>query len=299
MRNTLSPLGLSVLTFFTLVAFAANSILCRLALGHEAIDAASFSTLRILSGALVLWLIVARPHKGNTLSGHGNWTSGLMLFLYAVPFSFAYVSLSAGTGALILFAAVQATMILAGVRMGERPGPLQWSGLGLAGAGLVYLLSPGLTAPSPVGSAFMALSGIAWGIYSVRGRGVTDPFRATAGNFARAVPFALATSVVLIAEVRISTAGAVLAIVSGAVTSGLGYVAWYWALRGLTTTKASIVQLAVPVLAALGGAVVLSEAITLRLVIASVGVLGGVGVAALTLQNRSKKRRGARPPGGS
>ena len=252
------------------------------------IDAASFSTIRILSGALALWLLVWLPRRTNAGSEDGTWPSGLMLFLYAVPFSFAYVSLSTGTGALILFAAVQGTMILAGLKSGERPGSLQWVGLGISGAGLVYLVSPGISAPAPVGSAFMALSGIAWGVYSVRGRGVADPFRETAGNFGRALPFALGVSLVLAGSVQISGTGALLAIVSGAVTSGLGYVAWYWALRGLTTTKAAIVQLAVPALASLGGAVFLSEVISLRLVVASAAVLGGVALAVLTRQNPPK-----------
>lgn len=279
-----------MLTLCTLVAFAANSVLCRLALGAGEIDAASFSTIRIVSGALALWLLLAASKQDAAPSSAGNWVSGMMLFLYAAPFSFAYISLSAGTGALILFAAVQATMILAGLRSGERPGGFQWAGLALAGAGLIYLLLPGLTAPSPVGSGFMAVAGIAWGVYSVRGKSERDPFRATAGNFARSVPFALATSVFLIASLKVTWEGVLWAVISGAVTSGLGYVAWYWALRGLTTTKAAIVQLAVPVVAAFGGAFLLSEVITPRLVIASMAVLGGVGVAVLSRQKAAPEK---------
>ncbi len=284
-----SSLTLLAVTLVTLVAFAANSILCRLALGTGAIDAASFSTIRLVSGALALTALLWGSRRSAQSLRCGTWVSGLMLFLYAIPFSFAYVSLSAGTGALILFASVQGTMMASGIRRGERPTAIQWGGLALAFAGLIYLLLPGLSAPSPLGSSSMTVAGIAWGIYSVRGRGEKDPLCVTAGNFVRAVPFAVAVSVVVLATAKVSAVGVLLAVISGAATSGIGYVAWYWALRGLTTTKAAIVQLAVPVLAALAGAAFLSEVITLRLALASILVVGGVAAAVLTRQHGTQR----------
>ena len=266
---------------FSLVAFAANSVLCRLALGTGGIDASSFSMIRIASGALILWIIVTVLHRRTSVTSRGNWISAAMLCLYAVAFSFAYVSLATGTGALILFGAVQATMIFAGLRSGERLNTSQWIGLACAGGGLVYLVSPGLAAPSPVGSGLMALAGISWGVYSLRGRISGDPVLATAGNFARAVPLALAVSVLSLAGLHLSLTGAALAAVSGAVTSGIGYVFWYAALRGLQATRAAIVQLSVPALAAFGGVLFLSEPLTIRLAVAGTVILGGVGVAVL------------------
>jgi drug/metabolite transporter (DMT)-like permease len=202
-----------------------------------------------------------------------------MLALYAFAFSYAYVSLSAGTGALILMAAVQATMIVAGIRAGERLIPIQWVGLFLALGGTVYLVTPGITGPPALGSTFMVLAGFAWGIYSLRGRGSGDPITTTTDNFIRAVPVALGISLVQIREMDWSTQGVLLALLSGSLTSGIGYVLWYAALRGLTATRAAVVQLAVPVIAAIGGVILLSEVITTRLVVASLAVLGGVGLA--------------------
>ena len=268
------------LTALALVAFAANSLLCRLALGASQIDAASYTSLRLLSGAVTLWVIAAlsSPRSRGPRRG-GHWASAAMLFLYAVAFSFAYLSLDAGTGALILFAAVQVTMILAGFREGHRPNAPEWLGLVAAFGGLVYLVSPGLSAPAPVGSALMAAAGIAWGVYSLRGRGTRDPLADTAGNFARTVPFALVVSAAMSSQVGITPRGAWLAILSGAVASGLGYVIWYAALRGLTTTRAAIIQLSVLVLAAIGGVIFLAERFTFRLVVASVLILGGCALA--------------------
>jgi len=217
-----------------------------------------------------------------------------MLFLYAVPFSLAYVSLGAGTGALILFGAVQATMLGAALTSGERPRVQHWAGLMLALGGLVYLVLPGLTAPSPVGSALMTAAGVSWGIYSVRGRRATDPLAETAGNFARAVPLALGVSIVAAAYASWSLEGAALAVLSGALASGLGYVAWYAALAGLTATRAASVQLAVPVIAAVGGVVLLAEPVAVRLVASAILILGGVGLA-LT---RTGPRRPPPPPAG-
>ena len=268
----------AALTGLALIAFAANSVLCRLALGGGSIDAASFTSVRLISGAVTLFLI-ALILKKRAVWRQGRWISAAMLFVYAVAFSFAYLSLSAGTGALILFGAVQATMILAGLMSGERPGAREWGGVAVAVAGVVYLVSPGLTAPSPVGSALMALAGIGWGAYSLLGRGTKSPLADTTSNFLRTVPAAICVSLASIGHVHLSTNGVLLACASGAVASGVGYTIWYSALRGLTATRAATVQLSVPVIAALGGVIFLFEAITTRLVVSAVLILGGVGVA--------------------
>lgn len=267
------------LTLLALTAFTANSLLCRLALGEAEIDAASYTSLRLVSGAVTLWAIAALSGRSAGAEQAGSWMSAAMLFLYAVAFSFAYLTLDAGTGALILFGAVQATMILVGLKEGQRPHPLEWLGLVTAFGGLVYLVSPGLSAPAPFGSMLMAVAGIAWGIYSLRGRGAGDPVLATAANFRRAVPFAIVISLAMLSHFEITSRGAWLAVLSGALASGLGYVVWYAALKELTTTRAAIVQLSVPVLAAIGGVLFLSEAVTFRLVFSSVAILGGVALA--------------------
>lgn len=276
-----------VLTAVALLAFAANSLLCRLALQQESIDPVSFASARIVSGALALALI-ARYRAPPTVAGRPDWISAAMLFGYVAFFSFAYVTLPAGTGALILFGAVQLTMFSAGLRSGERFGAVAWGGLLLAVAGLVYLVLPGVAAPSPAGTVLMAIAGIAWGVYSLRGRGAGDPLLATAGNFARAVPLTVVLSLIFLSSAKLSTAGLALAIASGAVTSGLGYVVWYAALRRLSAMRAATVQLSVPLIAALGGVLFLSEAFTLRLGIASVAMLGGI---AIVLASRSPKAR--------
>lgn len=273
------------LTVVTMLAFAGNSLLCREALGRQAIDPVSFSTLRVLSGAALLllvgrWLEPSRTEPG---AAAGSWGSGAALYAYAIAFSLAYVSLEAGTGALVLFALVQVTMIVAGLRGGERPTVVQWLGLAAALGGLVYLLAPGASAPSPLGAGLMALAGVAWGVYSLRGRGAARPVAATAGNFLRAAPLALVGSAVGLAktDARASAYGAGLAVASGALASGLGYALWYQALRGHTATTAAIVQLSVPALAAAGGVVLLGERPTLRLALATALVLGGVAAAML------------------
>lgn len=276
----------AVLTAVTLVAFAANSVLCRLALGEQTIDAASFATLRITSGAVTLALLMIVRGGRSWFRPRGNWSSSALLFFYAVPFSFAYISLSAGTGALILFGSVQATMLLAALAAGERPHFLQWAGLGLALGGLVYLVFPGLTAPSPTGSALMVLAGVSWGFYSLRGRAEENPVAATAGNFMRAAPITVVVSLAVLGDFHLTFRGAGLAIVSGAVTSGIGYVLWYAALRGLTATRAALVQLPVPVLSAAGGVLFLAEGMSLRLLVASAAILGGVWLGIL---GREKK----------
>jgi drug/metabolite transporter (DMT)-like permease len=274
--NEMKPARLFVLTLAAMIAFASNSLLCRLALKQTSIDAASFTFIRIASGAVVLWLIIKMRRVDWRESG--NWPSALALFGYAAAFSFAYKSLSAGTGALLLFGAVQATMILWGLRQGERLHALQGVGLIIAVTGLVVLVFPGLSAPPLGGSILMLGAGVAWGIYSLRGKKGGDPTGATAGNFLRAVPFATALSAILLTSARLDRAGVGYAVVSGAITSGLGYVIWYSALPGLKAASAATVQLSVPVLAAEGGILLLGERLTWRFLLASMAILGGIAL---------------------
>ena len=268
-----------VLTSLAMIAFASNSLLCRIALKDTGIDPASFTTIRLVSGAVILWLIVTM--RRNTNGGKGNWLSALALFIYAAGFSFAYVNLSASTGALLLFGAVQVTMIGLGLWSGERLQSTQLVGLLLALAGLVGLLSPGLSAPPLSGSLLMLIAGVAWGVYSLRGKGAGDPMKVTAGNFLRAVPFAAVLSLLMQDEVSLDIAGFWYAILSGAVASGIGYAIWYAALPMLRVSTAATVQLSVPVLTALGGIAFLGESVTLRLVLASLAILGGIGLVIL------------------
>lgn len=272
---------LFILTSLALVAFASNSLLCRLALRQTGIDAASFTLIRLIAGAVVLWLIIRIRTGGHRSPLQGNWPSALALFAYAAAFSFAYVTLSAATGALLLFGAVQATMILWGLREGERLHVRQLFGLIVALAGLVALLLPGLSAPPLAGAVLMLGAGVAWGVYSLRGRGTSDAISATAGNFLRAVPLAVALSVAFILRMRVDAAGIAYAILSGAIASGLGYVIWYTALPSLKAASAATVQLAVPVLTAAGGILLLGEPLTLRFLLASIAVLGGIALVVI------------------
>ena len=272
----------SALTMAALVAFASNSILCRLALRSGAIDPASFTSLRLLSGAIVLAAMVWASRSGRETPSSGSWGSAAALAIYAIAFSWAYVSLSAGTGALLLFGAVQVTMIAVAIREGERAPWLEWAGLAVAVIGVVFLVSPGLAAPPPAGSALMIAAGIAWGVYSLRGRRAGSPVFATAANFLRAAPLALGVSAAMLVgrePVVISASGAGLALASGVLASGFGYVIWYAALRGLTALRAATVQLSVPVITAAGSIVLLGEALSLRFVVAAMLILGGVALA--------------------
>lgn len=268
-------------TLVAMLAFAGNSLLCRVALRDTAIDPGSFTTLRIVAGAVTLWLIVRLRSQNAAPAGAGNWISALALFVYAAAFSYAYVDLSTGTGALLLFGAVQATMIGVGLWRGERLGGAQTAGIVLAGAGLIGLLLPGLSAPPLAGALLMLASGVAWGIYSLRGKGSGDPTRVTTGNFIRAMLPAALLSLATLPLARIDPAGVAYAIASGALTSGIGYAIWYAALPHLRATTASSVQLSVPVIAAIGGTVFLTEPLTARLVLASVAVLGGIALVIL------------------
>jgi drug/metabolite transporter (DMT)-like permease len=266
-----------LLSMLALSAFAANSVLARLALLNHEIGPWSFTGIRLISGALVL-VLIAGPRQSLK---SGDWPSALSLIAYAGFFSFAYLALPTATGALILFMLVQITMLGTGIGQGERLNLVQWGGVLLAISGLVFLLGPGIRAPSFVGALAMALAGIAWGIYSLRGRGAQNPTRATAGNFVKAALMAALLSVpvfMVFPEAMPNAKGILLALASGIVTSGLGYTIWYMALKGLSATRAGIAQLSVPVLAALGGVMVVGEPLTLRFVLSSFMTLGGIAL---------------------
>jgi drug/metabolite transporter (DMT)-like permease len=271
------------LTLAALVSFALNSLLCRAALGSGLIDAMSFTTARLGSGAVVLLLIATwsmrasptpRPVPGWNIAG-----SATALFLYALPFSLAYLRIPAGTGAFVVFCCVQVTMIGWDLATGGRLRRGEAAGLGLALFGLGWLTRPGVGSPDPMGVGLMAVAGISWGVYSIRGRSSGPPLQATARNFAASLPLALCASLVSLPGVHLSPRGLVLAVLSGGVTSGLGYVAWYAALPFLTATRASIVQLAVPPLASALGVLLLGEVLSPRLLVAAPMILGGIAIA--------------------
>lgn len=272
----------ALLIVFAMLAFAGNSLLCRIALRDTSIDAASFTSVRLASGALVLWILLRV--RGRRPLAAGSWPMAAMLFAYAVCFSFAYRDLTAATGALLLFGAVQLTMTGYGLFKGERLAGLRLVGVLVAVAGLVWLLLPGLSAPPVIAAGLMLAAGLAWGVYSLLGRGAGDPTAATGGNFIRAVPFAAVLSLAAATHTSPDQTGLLYAVASGAVTSGLGYVLWYAALPALSATSAATIQLCVPAIAALGGAVLLAEPITARLLIASAAILGGI---ALTIRRKS------------
>lgn len=313
MPLTPSPARTALLTAVALLAFAGNSLLCRVALLQTRIDAASFTSVRLVSGALMLALLVAWRGRGQPGALRpwqaGDWTSALALFVYAAGFSFAYLSLSAATGALLLFGVVQTSMIGWGLWRGERLRPLQWAGLAVASAGLVWLLLPGLAAPSLAAGGLMASAGVAWAVYTLRGRAGgglagdaknSDTTAVTAGNFLRAAPLALGLSLALVAlggaPARWDRAGLLLALASGALASGLGYAVWYTALRGLSASRAAILQLSVPAIATAGGVVLLGEPLTPTLLGASVAVLGGVLLVILARPAARPAQRPAQRP---
>lgn len=278
----------ALLTALALTAFAANSILCRQALGARLMDPASFTGVRLGSGALALW-VATGAQRPVALTRAGSWGSALALFAYAAAFSLAYLDLTAGTGALILFGAVQVSMLLWGLRGGERPHAGEWTGLLLAVAGLGVLVRPGLAAPAPVAAALMAVAGIAWGAYSLRGRSATTPLQSTAGNFLRTIPLVGLFLLPNAGRLHVTPGGLALAVASGALASGAGYAVWYAALPSLSATRAALVQLLVPVLAAVAGVVVLGEPLPARLPVAAALVLGGVALA-VTARGRARGR---------
>ncbi len=281
----MSQLRTLLLTTVAMTAFAGNSLLCRAALRDTDIDAATFTSVRLVAGALVLWLLLSL--RGNRAPmKQGSWGSALALFAYAAAFSYAYGGLSAAMGALLLFGAVQATMISMGIIRGNRPHLWQWVGFVVAFSGLVGLLLPGLTAPPLVSSLLMIGSGVAWGVYSLRAKGAGEPTAVTTGNFIRAVPMALVLSLVMMTSATIDLAGLGYAIASGAIASGMGYAIWYMALPLLQPTSAATVQLSVPVIAAVGGVLLLSEPLTLRLVVAGIAILGGIAIVILAGQKK-------------
>ena len=287
-------------TAFALIAFAFNSILCRLALRGEEADAAGFTVVRLVAGAVTLIVFSYVVSSGRNLSGsegalsddplsgtlptgrvsafklRGSWPSAFFLFAYAICFSFAYLGLTAGTGALILFGSVQMTMIAVAIFRGERPPVLEWLGLAVAVSGLVYLVFPGLESPPLNSSLLMAAAGASWGFYTLRGKGSTDPLGDTAGNFVRSIPMIAIAAIPFLSKIQLSNRGITLAVLSGAVTSGIGYTVWYAALKFHTSTRAAVLQLAVPVIAATAGVLLLDEAATFRLGIAAALILGGI-----------------------
>ncbi len=298
MQVNIKNLSVTKTAFYTsvaLVAFAANSVLCRMALADEAIDAASFTVLRLLSGVVVLMLLLfltrIRSMPLNQQSGsskqpsaivsRGSWLSACMLFLYAATFSFAYVSLDTGVGALVLFGAVQITMIIMSMYSGHRLRAAEWLGLLLAFAGFVYLVQPSLSTPSLAGFLLMAVAGIGWGVYSMRGKAVAAPLADSAFNFARTLPFVLILALLALPNIHLSSEGVVLAVLSGGLASGLGYALWYAALAGLSAPLAAVVQLLVPVIAAIGGVVFMAELVTMRLMLSGAMILLGVLVVLL------------------
>jgi drug/metabolite transporter (DMT)-like permease len=274
--NRKSLIKTFILTSMALIAFAANSVLCRLALGSGAIDASSFTVVRLLSGSIVLLVIIGVTRKSSTQSAKGSWAASFMLFLYAVTFSYAYISLDTGTGALILFASVQITMILLSLISGTRLHFIEWIGVTVAFAGFVYLILPGVTTPSIMGFLLMTIAGIAWGIYTLKGRGSNAPLLDTAYNFFRTTPLVLILVISTISKANYSFEGILLAVISGGITSGIGYTIWYIALGGLSSTQAAVLQLSVPVIAAFGGVIFVAETITFRLAISATFVLGGI-----------------------
>ena len=279
-KTTMGMVKLAAYTALTMLAFASNSVLCRLALKETSIDAASFTTVRILSAVAMLWILMRL--QSQSPNKHGSWRSALALFIYAATLSFAYRTIDTGAGALILFGAVQATMILAGYIAGERMGRLQSLGLVGAMGGLVILVLPGVHTPSFLDSLLMLASGISWGVYSLFGRGASNPAAATAGNFLRAAPLTIGLSLLALPWLKLDSHGVSYAVLSGAITSGLGYVLWYRVLQHMRAMTASTVQLSAPMIATLGGIILLGETVTANLIIATVLILGGIGLVLRT-----------------
>jgi drug/metabolite transporter (DMT)-like permease len=279
-----------ILTSLALIAFAANSVLCRLALGNNVIDASSFTIIRLLAGAIVLFCIVLFSKGKTSTTSKGNLLSSFMLFLYAITFSFAYLSLDTGTGALILFGAVQITIIIHTLLSGNKLRPLEWLGVITSFLGFIYLISPGVSSPSIIGFVLMTIAGISWGIYTIKGQTSKNPLRDTTYNFIKTLPFITILYIATMTQSNYSTEGILLAIIAGGVTSGIGYTIWYMAIRGLSSIQSAVLQLLVPVIAAFSGVIFISEIITVRLTVSSILILGGVLIVTLykhSLRNNS------------
>jgi drug/metabolite transporter (DMT)-like permease len=271
-----SLLKTSLLSVLALIAFAANSVICRLALGSGTIDVPSFTAIRLISGAVMLFIILSIKANKKEATSTGSWTAGLALFIYAITFSYAYLSLDTGTGALVLFGSVQITMILLSMIYGTRLQSSEWFGVVIAFIGFIYLILPSITTPSISGFMLMAVAGISWGVYTLKGRNSINALKDTSYNFLRTIPFVALLVICNLKQLNYSSEGIYLALLSGAITSGIGYTIWYIALGGLSSTQAAVIQLSVPVIAAIGGTIFVSEAITARLLISAVIVLGGI-----------------------
>ena len=284
-------------TTLALIAFAANSVLCRLALGENNIDAASFTIIRLLSGAITLWILINLKNlfnkdNNNQKEPKGSWYGSLMLFIYAITFSFAYITLDTATGALILFGSVQITMILVNTFKGNKLHIFEWLGVALAFIGFVYLMLPGINTPSVFGFLLMTLSGIAWGFYTLNGRGSLNPLMDTAHNFIKTIPFVIILGVIqilLMENSHLSETGIILAILSGAIASGVGYSIWYSVLPHLSVVLSAVLQLLVPVIAAVGGVLLVNEMVTQRLVLSGVMILSGILLVIMAKQYLFKK----------
>ena len=329
-KGSFQHLELISTTCLALIAFAANSVLCRLALKDELIDPAGFTIIRLVSAAAMFAVLLTFANKRsatleateatkdifdeteleqtgleqNRLGKSGleqnrlqqikltsshvkhlrlndvksRWKSALSLFAYAIAFSYAYTLLDAASGALILFGSVQLTMIVASFCSGHRLKPLEWLGIALSFGGLAYLMLPSASSPSITGFALMALSGVAWGIYTLSGKQSRQPFLDTAHNFLLTLPLVVLLGIVTLATIEFTSFGALYALLSGVIASALGYTLWFKALPSLTATEAGVLQLSVPIITAIAGAILLSEAITLPLVISSALVLGGIAL---------------------
>lgn len=276
MNKDVQTLKVFIYTLIALIAFAGNSVLCRLALGDEAIDAASFTSIRLLSGIVVLLAIFSFMNRGKANASKGSWKGAFFLFAYAITFSYGYITLETGIGALVLFGSVQISIILINMFKGNKLHSMEWVGTIVAFAGFVYLIFPSLATPSAVGFGLMTMAGVAWGFYTLAGKGSNNPLGDTTYNFLRTLPFVLILVLLSFDDASLSTEGIWLAILSGGLASGIGYAIWYQALGSLSAIQAAVVQLLVPVIAAAGGVAFAGEEVTWRLVIASVVVLGGI-----------------------
>jgi len=279
----------SVCTVLALIAFAANSILCRLALSGGAIDSANFASIRLLSGAIVLWMIMTVSKPKITVPKKGNWTASFLLFIYAVSFSYAYVTLETGTGALILFGAVQITMILMSLLSGTRLHISEWIGVVIAFGGFVYLILPGVSTPSVIGFFLMTIAGISWGLYTLKGQASTQPLIDTTYNFLRTIPLVIVLVMITLNGSIYSVEGILLAVLSGSLASGVGYTVWYVAISRLSSIQAAVFQLLVPVIAAIGGVMFISEVITMRLGVSAMIILSGILIVIWGGYNASRK----------
>ncbi|GHE96971.1 DMT family transporter [Thalassotalea profundi] len=286
--NEPSTLKIACLTTIALCTFAANSVLCRLALESQLIDPASYTSIRLMSGAIAL-LILVYMGAGNLNTKKGSWSGGVTLFIYACTLSYGYISLDTATGALILFGAVQLTIMCVSIVKGEKIFVGEWLGIIIAFCGFVYLVYPLMSQPSFIGAILMAISGITWGLYTLIGKGSDRPLVDTCYNFVRTLPFVVVLFLFTFEQIEVTNQGILLAIISGVVTSGIGYAIWYQVLPYLATTQAAVLQLTVPVIAAIGGVFIVAESLTIRLILSSILVLGGIGLVIFAKDKQPSK----------